>query len=214
MALRYKDITFLSLRKPPRQDTGLCRPLLSPVQSLSWSQAQKLEGNWGPEEPSCILFFHEDHKTVYKMNSPTSSWYSCPTDFELGFPGVPYSLSSLFLRGRIYAKHSRWYPKHILYHLCSPGVNSLLFLSSRHFLHLSFAMLWEVLQELLGFLSELPTHHTDPHHKATPPKAPAIQPSHSAPCFSWLEDILLWHWGDERPSFKLSFYRILPHIFN
>lgn len=52
MALKYKDITFLSLRKPPRQDTGLCRPLLSPVQSLSWSQAQKLEGNWGPEEPS------------------------------------------------------------------------------------------------------------------------------------------------------------------
>ena len=50
-AIKYKDITFLSLRKPLSQVMGLGRPLFSSVQLLSWSQAQKLGGNWGPAEP-------------------------------------------------------------------------------------------------------------------------------------------------------------------
>lgn len=54
-AIKYKDITLLSLRKPLSQDTG--RPLFSPVQLLSWSQAQKLGGNRQKESSRTLTFW-------------------------------------------------------------------------------------------------------------------------------------------------------------
>lgn len=84
-AIKYKDITFLSLRKPLGQDTGLCRSLFSPVELLSWSQAQKLGGNWGPAEPLLVFLFlsffflNANHKTVYKNELLNFLLrYSCP----------------------------------------------------------------------------------------------------------------------------------------
>lgn len=108
-AIKYKDITFLSLRKPLSQDMGLGRPLFSAVQPLSGSQAQKLGGNWGPAEPSLpppLFFFKYKPQNSLQNELPDFLLIFTPTGFELGFPGVPSSLPHLSLHGRIYVKHS------------------------------------------------------------------------------------------------------------
>lgn len=114
-----------------------------------------------------------------------------PAGFELGFPEVPLSLPSLSLHGRIYVKHSSCGTQTTFYTALLPSTNLLAIPLLQALFTPQFCLSLKTVSRT-GFLPELPTHQPDPHHKATPPKAPTIQSSHWAPCFPLLDEIPLW----------------------
>lgn len=82
------SICFHSGSHWARTQADLCSHQYSCSHGLK-HRSWEVTGRRSPAEPSpfeVLFLFNTNHKTAYKMNSPTSSWYSCPqassSDFQ------------------------------------------------------------------------------------------------------------------------------------